>query len=86
MANEGRVIIKFKDIVIDSPRKEIAEVFETPDGINFHFVGGSFFAYNNQYLPSEVKQQVKRVVDSFANAKVTVDLNNLKQPVSVDMG
>jgi len=86
MANEGRVIIKFKDIVIDAPRKEISEVFETPDGLTFQFVGGSFFSYNNQYLPSEVKQQVKRVVDSFANAKVTVDLNNPKQPVSVDMG
>jgi len=86
MATEGKVVIKFRDIVIEAPRKEISEVFETPDGVTFQFVGGSFLSYNNQYLPSEVKQQVKRVVDSFANAKVTVDFNNQKQPASVDMG
>jgi hypothetical protein len=82
---EGKVVIKMGAMILEVPRKEIKEILETPDGINFHFVGGSYFSYAHQYLPSEVKQKIKIISDRFLNAKVTIDLNNLNQPVSVDM-
>jgi hypothetical protein len=82
---EGIIIIKMGKMVLEVPRKEVKEILETPDGLNFHFIGGSYFSYQLQYLPSEIKQQIKLVSDKFLNAKVTIDLNNLKTPVSVDM-
>jgi hypothetical protein len=82
---EGMVIIKMGKMKLEVPRKEIREILETPDGINFHFIGGSYFSFSHQYLPSDVKQKIKITADRFLNAKVTIDLNNLNQPVSVDM-
>ena len=72
-------------MVLEIPRREVKEIIETPDGMNFHLVGGSYFSYQHQYLPSEIKQKIKMVADKFLNGRVTIDLNNLAQPVSVDM-
>ena len=82
---EGRVIIKLSTMKMEILRKEIKEILETPDGVNFHFINGSYFSYVDQYLPSEVKQKIKVICDRFLNGVVTVDLNNPKQPVSVEM-
>lgn len=82
---KGSIVVKLGNINFEAPRQEVMEVVETPDGLNFHFLGGSFFSYVNQYLSSELKQKIKLTVDRYPTSRVIIDLNNLKQPVLVEI-
>ena len=71
-------------VKMTAPKNEFIGADPTHDGIAFKFKGYHFYFTDNNY-PQETKNIIKIGCDSF-NGNLQIDLYNLKQPVSIDLG
>jgi len=76
------VSIKKGNINISCGRDDLIQVDQSPDGMIFNFKGGISFSYIDQYMPIEVKQQIKGAIDHMSG-NVQIDLNNYRTPAKI---
>jgi len=77
------ITIKKGNIVIRCNRDELVEVDQSPDGMMFTFKWGMTSHYTDQYMPIEIKEQIKQAINLLIGGNVVVDLNNYIKPVMV---
>lgn len=82
----AEVKIKKGTVIIKTERSDLIGVDETADGMSFTFKGGFQMYLTDAYMPPAFKQQIKTSIDRFENASVTVDFDNVKKPVLVELG
>lgn len=79
------VSIKKGSIVIKLDRSDLVEVSHTADGMVFNFKNGCHFYYTDSYMPLPTKNQIKGSYDTFDKGNIKIDLDNYKQPISVEI-
>jgi len=82
--NQYTVTIKKGSLVFKVDRTDLVNIEHTSDGLVFNLKHQTYINITDQYMPLDVKQKVKSA-DAIPNGNVTFDLNNYRNPVSVQI-
>jgi hypothetical protein len=81
----AEVRIKKGTVNFKCDRTDLMDVAETADGMSFSFKGGLMLYITDNFMPPAFKQQVAGSVNRFDKGTVTIDFDNVKRPVLVEM-
>lgn len=81
---EYTLTIKRGSAVVKVDRMDLIQIDETYDGIAFSFKGGLNVQLTDQFMPTEVKVQLKSS-NSIPKGNLTLNLNDYRKPTSIDM-
>lgn len=82
----AEVKIKKGTVNIKAQRSDLIGVDETADGMSFTFKDGMQLYITDAYMPAAFKQQIKTSIDRFEGATVSVDFDNVRKPIMVEVG
>jgi hypothetical protein len=85
--NSRMAVVKIKkgNVLLTCDRTDLVDVAETADGMSFTLKGGLQFYITDAYMPPAFKQQIAMSVNRFEGASVTIDYDNIRKPVLVEM-
>jgi hypothetical protein len=81
----AEIKIKKGTVNIKSERSDLIEASETADGMAFSFKGGFQLYITDAYMPAAFKQQIAMSINRFEGATVSVDFDNVRKPVLVEL-
>lgn len=82
--NKDKIIIKKGSGEVTFDRCEIGTVTETSDGIIFMLRNGLLIQYVDNFMDPPIKSKIKNTVDKIPNGTITINLNDYRNPVSID--
>ena len=81
----AEVKIKKGTVNIKTDRSDLLEVVETADGMTFSFKGGLQLYITDTYMPTFYKQQIAQSINRFEKATISIDFDNVRKPISVEL-
>ena len=84
--NKGTFVVVRGTVVLEVQKENVKSIEPTPDGMAFYFKDGSYFQFDDPYMPQEAKQAVAAAqahIRTNDNKTIKVDLNNKKHLVQI---
>jgi len=82
--SKDKIIVKSGTIELSLNRDDLVSCYEAPDGVVFQLKNGLVFQYTNNFMENITKARIKLALDKIPNGTIRVDLNNHKNPVTID--
>jgi len=70
---------------IKIPRNQFGDIVESPDGLVFQLKNGFHIVYADYEMQSQLKRTLKLSVDNFQKGNLIINLNNYRNPTSVEL-